>query len=300
MFLFGNLHKKPNTILGLDIDESQINLAELTGLNKKTTLTHQASIPYNAEIFSEGVLQDIDEFIETLRPHLKSYTAKQVVLGLPSHLVNIRQVTVDDDLTPDDIEENIGFEAERALPIPLEEIYFDYWPTESQEEGKLNFIMVTCPSNIITSRIKALAELKINVVKVTINDYALANFTLEADEDDETSALIYFRQDTASIMVVPQTESFLCDHSTFKDHNIRDTMQTLWDLIHIQQQQLSIQKLYISGHLYSDQYDLDQLTNHFQCSILEFDSLSKNKLITKKPILPTSLLAIALAHEMQS
>jgi hypothetical protein len=47
MSLFGNSHKMPNTILGLDIDESQINLAELTGLNKTATLTNQSSIPYN-------------------------------------------------------------------------------------------------------------------------------------------------------------------------------------------------------------------------------------------------------------
>jgi Tfp pilus assembly PilM family ATPase len=222
------------------------------------------------------------------------------VLGLPSHLVNIRQVTVEDDLTSDDIEENIGFEAERALPIPLEEIYFDYWPIESQEEGKLNFIMVACPSNVITSRIEALAELKLDVVKVTINDYALTNFALETEVDGKTSALIYFRQDTATIIVAPKTGPLLCDHSTFKDHNIRETMQTLWDLIHIQQQQLSIQELYIGGHLHSGHYDVDKLTNHFQCSILEFDALAKNKLLTKNPILPTSLLAIALAHEVQS
>ena len=197
MGLFG---RRSAPIIGLDISSTAAKMLELSrsGDRFKVEAYSVEPLPPNAVI--EKNISDVESVGEAVRRAVKRSTTKtkNVVVAVAGSAVITKMITMDQDLSEDDMESQIQVEADQYIPYSLEEVSMDFeviGPSE-HDPDKVEVLLAASRSDNVDVRVAAceLAGLVPKVVDVEAfaleNAYSLLAQDLPGGGVGQTIALV--------------------------------------------------------------------------------------------------------------
>ena len=197
MGLFG---RRSAPIIGLDISSTAAKMVELSrsGDRFKVEAYSVEPLPPNAVI--EKNISDVESVGEAVRRAVKRSTTKtkNVAVAVAGSAVITKMITMDQDLSEDDMESQIQVEADQYIPYSLEEVNMDFeviGPSE-HDPDKVEVLLAASRSDNVDVRVAAceLAGLVPKVVDVEAfaleNAYSLLAQDLPGGGVGQTIALV--------------------------------------------------------------------------------------------------------------
>lgn len=173
--------------LGLDIGSSMIKVCLPHRGGKSIVLR----IPTPEGMVSKGVLQNIDQIEESMRPWVRKHQLSNypVVATLPASTLVLRHIQIP-NLKPQETAEAVEWEARRVLPFALEEAQMDWLRqgTVVSEEGEMQeILLVAVRDSVVDCYAQGIKETGLKLVSLDIAPMALGRWLLK---DAEGSSLI--------------------------------------------------------------------------------------------------------------
>ncbi|RME64242.1 MAG: type IV pilus assembly protein PilM [Nitrospirae bacterium] len=171
--LFGS--KAP---IGLDIGTGLIKLCRMEEKGGTYELTAFDMIPLAPEVIVDGVVMDSLRLIDAIKEILRKtkVKAKDVCFAISGHSAVIVKVITMPEMTEEEIEESIGFEAEQYIPFDISDVSIDFQVLGPKEEpGQLDVLLVAAKNDVLNEYVVVLKEAGLNPVVVDVDHFALQN-----------------------------------------------------------------------------------------------------------------------------
>ena len=201
---------KKKKVIGLDIGSSQTKIVELsTGKSKKLVNIGISKVLPDAIV--EGEIIDREAVLDSIRTLIegKSFTAKDVVIGLAGRDVIIKRITID-RMSEADTREQIKWEAEQYVPFDINEVTLDFDVVNPNfGENQQEVILVAAKNELINNLTTLLKELDLNPIIIDTTAFALQNVYEHnySTTSDEIVCLAHIGAGMTVINVVKGTSS---------------------------------------------------------------------------------------------
>jgi type IV pilus assembly protein PilM len=164
--------------IGLDIGSSLIKVMQLNELSSGYELELFDMVSISPDLIVEGSIIDAIRLTETLKELLRTarVKAKNAVISVSGHSsVIIKRISLP-EMTDEELNESIRFEAEQYVPFDIEDVNLDFQILGPKEEpGQMDVILVAVKKDIINDYISVVREAGLNPVIVDVDAFALEN-----------------------------------------------------------------------------------------------------------------------------
>ncbi|MEI7497867.1 MAG: type IV pilus assembly protein PilM [Candidatus Falkowbacteria bacterium] len=137
--------------VGIDISDTSIKLFQLTKVGDKIKTQAINKIDLAPGIVDEADIVKIDELVKAIKqliatPKYGTITSREVVACLPENKTFTKLIELEQ--TPNDLTEMVKIEMEKHIPLPIEEIYYD-WQIISTQNTKQSILLGAAPRTIV-------------------------------------------------------------------------------------------------------------------------------------------------------
>jgi len=193
-------------LAGLDIGSSSIKVVQLKETGKGYRLTNMGVRPLPQEVIVDGAIMDAGIISDTLREMAKEIKlkAKDVAVSVSGHSVIIKKIKVQ-EMTEEELERNIQFEAEQYVPFDASEVNMDFVILgPGGEDGKMDVLLVVVKKDVINDLTNVVRDAGLNPVVVDVDAFALENMyeTNYVLAPEEVVALVNVGASTTNINIV--------------------------------------------------------------------------------------------------
>jgi len=193
-------------LAGLDIGSSSIKVVQLKETGKGYRLTNMGVRPLPQEVIVDGAIMDAGIISDTLREMAKEIKlkAKDVAISVSGHSVIIKKIKVQ-EMTEEELERNIQFEAEQYVPFDASEVNMDFVILGTGgEDGKMDVLLVVVKKDVINDLTNVVRDAGLNPVVVDVDAFALENMyeTNYVLAPEEVVALVNVGASTTNINIV--------------------------------------------------------------------------------------------------
>jgi type IV pilus assembly protein PilM len=139
----------------LFIRDTSINLLVMNGKQIK----NWGSLPLEPGLVSQGLIVDEAQVADKVKQLFKETGTKanKVITALSGHDSLYRIITLP-ELPEAILPEAVKREAKRAIPTPLDEVYFSYQRLPSPTRGESRIFLVTYPRNLVDALVRTLHQ----------------------------------------------------------------------------------------------------------------------------------------------
>lgn len=193
--------------IGLDIGPSSIKAVQLEKKQDKHFLLNLGMEEIPRGIFNSESKEDIKKLGEILKNFIKEhkFTSRNVAAALPESLVFTRVIDMP-VLSEKELASSIRWEAEQQIPLPLEEVIFDYqilskWE-KNDEAGKMTVLLVACPKKVSERHLEILRIANLEPVAIETEIIAVSRSLVENNPYSPVSMVINLGSETTDISVI--------------------------------------------------------------------------------------------------
>lgn len=159
--MVGNQQKttfyKDKPIFGLDIGHSSVKLMQMDFADKsrkKSVLRGYGTANFDGSAINDGVIERPEVLAKTLKDFFShdiigDINTRRVALTIPTYRTFTRAISLP-KLKPKELREAVEAEAERYIPLPLQDLYLDY-EIINQQTDNLDILAVAIPRKIVDS-----------------------------------------------------------------------------------------------------------------------------------------------------
>ena len=184
------------TSLGIDIQDHSVSFAYLKASFKGIRLAAHAAYPLEEKI---PLKEKVDRIGGLARDFMRknSISPAAVFLGMPRNMAILRYVELP-LAVKENLRESLGYEMEKYIPFPADDIYFDYQiVAEDKASGKLKLLLVAAKKVTVDLYLNVAAHTGVGISGIEISSTAMANyFSIQKDSDlADTLAIVCLRDD---------------------------------------------------------------------------------------------------------
>jgi type IV pilus assembly protein PilM len=164
-------------LVGVDIGASSIKVVQLKASRKSVSVVRYGYAPLPPQTIIDGHIMSSGAVTEAL---LKIFTdnkitTKDVAVGVYGQSVIVRKITVP-MMTPEELEEQINWEAEQHIPFDIKVMSIDYEVLRKRPEaGQMDLLLVAAKKDEINDYAAILREAKLKPLIVDINAFTIQN-----------------------------------------------------------------------------------------------------------------------------
>lgn len=189
------LFSRSRNLVGLDIGDSSIKLAELRDLGRGRghQLVALASEPLSGEAIVDGAIMDSGVVVETIQRLFRNsgIRNRQVATSLSGHSVIIKRVALP-VMNEQELAESIQWEAEQYIPFDIDDVSMDYQILEGSSlsgEGNMDVLLVAVKKDKISDYSGVITQAGLQPVVIEVDAFSLQN-AFEANYDPEPSQVV--------------------------------------------------------------------------------------------------------------
>ncbi len=174
---------------------SAIKVVQLKESRKKLQVVRYGFAPLPAQAIIDGHVMNSGAVVESLQRifHDNKISQKDVAIGVYGQSVIVRKITVP-MMTNEELEEQIGWEAEQHIPFDIKVMSIDYEVLRRRPEaGQMDLLLVAAKKDEINDYAAIVREAKLKPVIVDINAFTIQKHlssTSTVSPEDGTIALL--------------------------------------------------------------------------------------------------------------
>jgi type IV pilus assembly protein PilM len=164
-------------LVGVDIGASSIKVVQLKESRKKLQVIRSGWSPLPAQTIIDGHVMNSGAVTEALARifHDGKISQRDVAIGVYGQSVIVRKITVP-MMTPNELDEQIHWEAEQHIPFDIKLMSVDYEVLRRRPEaGQMDLLLVAAKKDEINDYAAILREAKLKPVIVDINAFTVQN-----------------------------------------------------------------------------------------------------------------------------
>ncbi len=164
-------------LVGVDIGASSIKVVQLKESRKKLSVIRYGYAELPPQTIIDGHVMNAGVVTEAL---LKIFSdnkiaTKDVAIGVYGQSVIVRKITVP-MMTPEELDEQINWEAEQHIPFDIKLMSIDYEVLKKRPEaGQMDLLLVAAKKDEINDYASILREAKLRPIVVDINAFTVQN-----------------------------------------------------------------------------------------------------------------------------
>lgn len=189
------LFMRSKEIVGIDIGSSSVKLVQLSEQKGTYQLRNVGILPLPSEAIVDNSLMDTTSIVETIKDLMKSLGSKaqEAVCSISGNSVIIRKISLP-AMTPEELEDQIAWEAEQYIPFDINDVNLDFeiLDTDLSPAGKMTVLLVASKKEIINEYVSVFNEAGLKLVVVDVDSFAVQNiFEMNyAPSENEVIALV--------------------------------------------------------------------------------------------------------------
>jgi len=194
-------------LIGIDIGSSSIKLVQLKEQKGDYQLLNAGIIPLLPEAIVDNTLMDSASIVEAIRNITSSLAVKvkDVACSISGNSVIIRKISLP-AMTPEELEDQITWEAEQYIPFDINDVNMDFQilSPDNIDPSRMNVLLVASKKDIINDYVAVFNEAGLHLAVVDVDSFAVQN-TFEANHvvgADDVLALINIGASIMNINVV--------------------------------------------------------------------------------------------------
>jgi type IV pilus assembly protein PilM len=186
---------KSKEIVGIDIGSSSVKLVQLSEQKGGYLLKNVGILPLPSEAIVDNSLMDTTSIVETIKDLMKSLAsrAQEAVCSISGNSVIIRKISLP-AMTPEELEDQIAWEAEQYIPFDINDVNLDFeiLDTDLSASGKMTVLLVASKKEIIDEYVAVFNEAGLKLVVIDVDSFAVQNiFEMNySPSENEVVALI--------------------------------------------------------------------------------------------------------------
>jgi len=207
--------KKVRSLIGLDIGSNCVKAVELTQIGGDLVITGFGQ----SEILSEG--SKADAILDVL--HSNHFRTRRVVTAVSGKSVIVRYLTMI-QMTDDDLQNAIKFEADKYIPFDVEEVVLDCQRLEEEEgglsagtlnENEMRVLLVAVKRTLVDDHVALLQGIGLTPEIIDVDSFALGNayelrnlLSPGVEQEDTATALIDIGANKTNINILRGNTSY--------------------------------------------------------------------------------------------
>jgi len=217
-------------IIGLDIGSQQVKIVQLRESKGSYRLEKLAVIALQPELIVEGSILDATRVVEIIRELITSsdIKTKDVTLSVSGHSsVIIKRVALP-QMSEDELEESIRFEAEQYIPFDIEDVNLDFQILgPAEEDNMMDVLIVAVKKDKINEYVSVVKEAGLNPVIVDVDAFALENmYELNYEvKENENVALVNIGASMININILKGGTSVFTRDSSVGGNLLTEALQ---------------------------------------------------------------------------
>ncbi len=177
---------KDKPVFGFDIGRSSIKVMQFDRHSKTTRVVAYGSTNFDPAALKDGVIVDHELFVKAAHNLLEKeliggITTSRVAVSLPNSHSFSRILTLP-KMDDADIANSVKLEVDQSIPMPIDELYYDYSIVQESSDGEREVQVVASPRAIIDSYFEAFRLLGLEVALVESNISAVTRIVMHAEE----------------------------------------------------------------------------------------------------------------------
>jgi type IV pilus assembly protein PilM len=166
-----------NNLVGVDIGSSSIKVCHLRDGRKGLELARFAFAELPPQTIVDGHVMNSGAVVETLSRLFqdKKFKSRDVAMSVSGQSVIIRKITVP-MMTPDELAEQIQWEAEQHIPFDIKDVQIDYEVLRKRPEaGQMDLLLVAAKKDEIQDYAQLARDAKLRPQVVDIDAFTIQN-----------------------------------------------------------------------------------------------------------------------------
>jgi type IV pilus assembly protein PilM len=202
--------KKITELVGIDIGTSSIKVCLLKETPNGFKILGVGIRGYGEEIVNEGYILDKSFVASEIKSLLaeKGIKCKTVACALSSYVVIAKVVTLP-FLEPAELDQNISYEVENAIPFPIKDVYYSYYVlgTEEGRDDRLSVQIAAAKKEIVDGFIETFQQAGLSLQLIDVDIFGITNLVEQIYAPKETSVLIVDIGASTTNMAILREES---------------------------------------------------------------------------------------------
>ena len=165
-------------IIGLDIGSKHIKAVQLKANKGSHRLERLGITTLQPELIVDGSILDSTHVVQAIKELIANtdIKAKNATLSVSGHSsVIIKRVSLP-QMTEDELDEQIRFEAEQYIPFDIEDVSIDFQMLgPAEEENMMDVLIVAVKKDKINEYVSVVKEAGLTPVVVDVDAFALQN-----------------------------------------------------------------------------------------------------------------------------
>jgi len=180
------------SVIGLDIGSNSVKAVEITIKSRDKGFElrglGQAALP--SEAIVQGAFLNSSAIVDTIHEAIDSgrFSSKDVAASVSGHSVIVKRVNLP-QMTREELEDQIQWEAEQYIPFDVNEVNLDFQILDSnEEEGQMDVLLVAAKKDLIDDYFQVISEAGLNPVAIDVAGFAIQN-AFEANYEQDPAAI---------------------------------------------------------------------------------------------------------------
>ncbi len=185
---------KSKGLIGLDIGSSSIKIAEIKDGKRGYELNSFGMVPLQSEAIVDGAFMNTGAVVDAIMDLIQKEKIKtrDVATSVSGHSVIIKKISLP-QMTEEELEESIQWEAEQYIPFDINDVNMDVQilGEDDTDVGQMKVILVAAKKDIINDYVQAISEAGLNPIIMDVDCFAIENmFELNYDIDPGQTAVL--------------------------------------------------------------------------------------------------------------
>ena len=203
MFLFN----KKKEVVGIDIGSSSVKLIQLKEIKGSYQLLNIGILPLPPEAIVDNTLMDSSAIVGCIKNLISSLgiKVKDIACSISGNSVIIRKIVLP-AMPPEELEDQISWEAEQYIPFDINDVNLDFQilSPDSTDPSKMSVLLVASKKDIINDYVSVFNECGLHLSVIDVDSFAIQN-TFEMNHElgtEDVFALINIGASVMNINVV--------------------------------------------------------------------------------------------------
>ncbi|MEK7706009.1 MAG: type IV pilus assembly protein PilM [Myxococcota bacterium] len=206
--------------VGIDIGASSVKLCQLRRVKRGFALEHFGLAPLPSEAIVDGAVMNASRVVDAIQELLATHGVrhKEVALSVSGHAVIIKKIALP-QMTADELDESIQWEAEQFIPFDIQDVNIDVQIVRQQstQAGQMDVLLVAAKKDLVNEYTSVIVEAGLTPLVCDVDAFAVENM-FEANYDmpsDRSIALVNVGAAKTNINIISGgISSFTRDLST--------------------------------------------------------------------------------------